>query len=253
MLVHQDKIISNLQTTGFSFLNESPFSKGLREEVLNYSRERLKNSNENSKAIICGECEVYLPEESSYSSVRNISRSFSLKLPRKTVVYRRHDSLDRGLFLDIINPDLQVLNLRQELFNSCIFNSLKVTSGVSESNVEFHIYYTKSCAKPRSWHIDGPSLKIFTYLTDVDIDHGPYAYQLRSQRFYDREYERQKNSKLNLKKLKATVSENNFKFEDVISPTGKEGTSFISNQAGIHRGLDQKNGMERVVLVCQFL
>ncbi len=251
--MNQEIVISNLQRTGFSLVDESPFSKNLRDLVLAYSREKIKFSDQNRKSIVFDENEVYLPEESSFSSVRNLSRLFKKKLPQKTVIYRRHDSEERGLFLDIINPDLQIGMIKNELLSSNIFKELKKTSGVCESDLEFHIYYTKSCVKPRSWHIDGPSLKIFTYLTEVKIEHGPYAYQLKSQRFYDRAYEGQKNNNINLKKLKSTVSQVNLNYQNVVAPKGKEGTTFISNQAGIHRGLDQQKNMERVVLVTQFL
>ena len=245
------EVIKNLQTDGFSMLEEIPFSEITRKKVLAYAHTKINDSNRHKKDIIFKRKEVFLAEESSYSSVRILSKLFNKTIPEKTVIYRRHDSQERGLFLDIIHPDLQISELRKELYSSTIFGTLKTTCGISESDVEFHIYYTNSCVKPRSWHIDGPSLKIFTYLTYVADIHGPYAYQLKSQRHYDRAYANRK--ALSLSKLKSDVSRDFFNSEDVISPKGKEGTSFISNQAGIHRGLDQKREMERVVLVTQFL
>ena len=44
--------------------------------------------------------------------------------------------------------------------------------------------------------------------------------------------------KLNLKSLKLRSQKNTYQRCDISH--GKKGTSFISNQAGIHRGLDQK-------------
>ena len=247
----ENTVIKDLQTTGFSMLNEIPFSKRTREKALAYTNIKVSQSNKNKSSIIINSNDIYLPEQASYSSVRNLSRLFGQKRPKKTVIYRRHDSEERGLFVDLINPDLAIKELRDELHDSSIFKSLEKSSGISKSDVEFHIYYTKSCIKPRSWHIDGPSLKIFTYLTDVTNDHGPYAYQLKSQRHYDRAFVLK--IAPNLNQLKAKVSRNYFNADDVISPEGGEGTSFISNQAGIHRGLDQNKNLERVVLVTQFL
>ena len=144
--------------------------------------------------------------------------------------------------------------LRKEIINSTIFKSLSRTYGVSETDIEFHIYYTKNCVKPRSWHIDGPSLKIFTYLTNVKDEHGPYAYQLNSQRFYDKAMiSSSEEGWINLKQLKSTVVAEDYSASSVVSVKGENGTSFISNQAGIHRGLDQMTSMDRVVLVTQFL
>ena len=249
--MHKNKVIKNLQTTGFSMLNEIPFSKNTRDKALAYTITKVSQSNKNHTSIIINRNDIYLPEKASYSSVRNLSKAFDQALPQKTVIYRRHDSQERGLFVDLINPDLAIRELRDELHDSLIFKLLEKSSGISSSDVEFHIYYTKSCIKPRSWHIDGPSLKIFTYLTDVTNDHGPYAYQLKSQRHYDRAFAQK--IAPNLNQLKAKVSSDYFNADYVISPEGKEGTSFISNQAGIHRGLDQKKNLERVVLVTQFL
>ncbi len=247
----KNKVIKNLQTTGFSMLNEIPFSKSTREKALAYTNTKVNQSNKNQNSIIINDNDIYLPEQASYSSVRNLSKLFGQKLPEKTVIYRRHDNEERGLFVDLINPDLAIKELRDELYESSIFKLLEKTSGILSSDVEFHIYYTKSCIKPRSWHIDGPSLKIFTYLTDVTKDHGPYAYQLKSQRHYDRAF----TLKIapNLNQLKAKVSQKHFNADHVISLEGVEGTSFISNQAGIHRGLDQNKNLERIVLVTQFL
>ena len=251
--MNSDQIIESLQVSGFSMVNKAPFAEETIQKVLTYAIEKVKHSNETSKSITINNNELYLPEESSYSSIRNLSKLFNQAMPKKTVIYRRHDSRERGLFLDIINPDLKIRELKEDLLNSSIFQSLQKTSGVSESDIEFHVYYTKDCLKPRSWHIDGPSLKIFTYLTDVTEDHGPYAYQLNSQRFYDRNYLSRNGSKMNLKSLKSEVTDKYYSSENIISVQGGKGTCFISNQAGIHRGLDQKKYMERIVLVTQFL
>ena len=251
--MHRNQLIKNLQVSGFSMIDKSPFLEATRQKALNYAIKKVKHSNKTSKSIGISDDELYLPEDCSYSSIRNLTRLYNQPLPQKTVIYRRHDSEERGLFLDIINPDIKIKELKEDLLNSSIFHSLEKTAGVSESDIEFHIYYTKDCLKPRSWHIDGPSLKIFTYLTDVSEKHGPYAYQLNSHRFYDKNYVLYNGSKLNLKSLKSEVTEKYYNSEDVISVMGKKGTSFISNQAGIHRGLDQKKYMERIVLVTQFL
>ena len=190
IMLDPKELVSELQKTGFSQIKDSPFSPHVRDLVLDYAFTKIRFSNENRKSLIFNGNDVYLPEEASYSGVRNLSIKFSVNLPKKTIIYRRHDSDERGLFLDIINPDIELDVIKKEIIDSNLYKELEKPLGICESDIEFHIYYTNSCLKPRSWHIDGPSYKIFTYLTDVNVEHGPYAYQLKSQRFYDREFEK---------------------------------------------------------------
>ena len=246
-------IQAKLEKNGFSYIDPPLFSKELRSRALTLAKDYARISNDNSNSMISKEKEIYMSSESSFSSVRNLSKLFKQKISDKTVIYRRHDSIERGLFIDIINPDIHLPSLKEELLQSTAYQEIKNASLIHGHDIEFHIYYTKSCLKPRSWHIDGPSLKIFTYLTDVEKKHGPYAYQLNSQSFYDYEYNNLGMKPSNLKDLKSNVTQKYLDLGKVISPIGSEGTSFISNQAGIHRGMDQQNGEERVVLVTQFI
>ena len=100
-------------------------------------------------------------------------------------------------------------------------------------------------------YLDGSSLKLFTYLSDVNLNHGPYAYQLGSHRHYCTSFTEQSQSYFRADD-KARVSNKFYNKSDVLICTGKYGTSFLSDQSGIHRGLPQALGSERYVLVAQF-
>lgn len=242
--------IPSLQNSGYADIKESIYSGTTYSIALDWATKIINLSNQEPGAIVSNENEIFYPTEVNYSGVRNTSRALGFPMPDKTVVYRRLDSKEHGLFIDIINPDLQIRCLKEDLCSSETFMSLVKTYQLDTSSIEFHIYYTKDCIKPRTWHIDGPTIKIFTYLTDVDKAHGPYAYQLSSHRFYEKAIAKG-GVNLNLKDLKNHVSTSNFNPLKVVVPKGIKGTTFISNQAGIHRGLSQSIGSERYVLVAQ--
>lgn len=246
-------IKTKLETSGFSFIDIPLFSQTLRKKALMLAKDYVYISNDNSNSMLSREKEFYMSSNSSFSSVRNLSRAFKQTTRDKTIIYRRHDSPEQGLFIDIINPDIRLPELKEELLDSSQYNEIKDENMICNHDIEFHIYFTQNCIRPRSWHIDGPSLKIFTYLTEVGFQHGPYAYQLNSHRFYEKECKINGLKTHNLKDLKSDITKKYLNLDDVISPVGSEGTSFLSNQAGIHRGMNQQYGEERVVLVAQFI
>lgn len=245
-----ENFLSSLQERGFAGINQEIFSNETQEYALAWAQKKIVMTNQYSQSIVSNDKEIFFPAEMNYSGIRIISRSLGMPMPKKTIIYRRMDSPINGLFVDIINPDAQLKCLQRDLHSSEFFKLLAKVYQYRQSSIEFHIYYTKSCANPRTWHIDGPTLKIFTYLTDVKNEHGPYAYQLNSHRHYDREIANTKESQP-LKSLKSNVSKKYFEPKNIINTLGPKGTSFISNQSGIHRGLSQSIGLERYVLVVQ--
>ena len=240
--------ISSLHNRGFSFI-ESFFSRDFRHKVLDFAKSRVAKSDLNSSALLIDSTEIYLPEECSYSAIRNISRNLNQRMTDRTVIFRRMDSSD-GVFIDIINPDFNLPALRTQFLRTPIYREICNDVSISAKDIEFHIYYTRSCIKPRSWHIDSQSVKIFTYLTDVDKRHGPYAYQLHSHQFHRFEFKRL-TKPTEVKDFKSQVVCRYFDPKQVVIPIGSEGTSFISNQVGIHRGMNQEENKERFVLVVQ--
>ena len=243
--------ISNLKECGFSFIKPF-FSTAVRRDVLDFAKRRVIISDSNSAALVIEKQEIYLPEECNFSSVRNLSKHLNKRVASKTVIYRRVDC-DDGLFIDLINPDFQISDLRKEFIESSVYSALLKEELIPDNEIEFHVYYTRSCLNPRSWHIDGQSLKIFTYLTDVDEEHGPYAYQLQSQNYYEQacQYNQSRKFPVGLKEIKSMTVDQYLNTEKVVTPTGNQGITFMSNQSGIHRGMRQEKNKERFVLVAQ--
>ena len=71
-------------------VDEVPFAGATIQKALTYAIKKVRHSNDTSKSITVNDDELYLPEESSYSSIRNLSRMFNQAMPKKTVIYRRH-------------------------------------------------------------------------------------------------------------------------------------------------------------------
>ena len=165
--------------------------------------------------------------------------------------YKAPDDKLQGTFVDLLGLGKYEDILSAELKSSELYFHLSNIYNVHLSDLEFHVYSTKSCVKPRGWHLDGPSLKLFTYLTDVTIDDGPYSYQLGSHRHYKKSYIDTKYI-LSSQEHKNEVCERFYNQKDTYICEGSFGTSFISDQSGIHRGMPQSKGRTRHVLVVQF-
>lgn len=171
----------------------------------------------------------------------------------KTIVNIRQGQ-DEGM-VDVFNvnkskyyQDLEIVELinnKKEL--SQLISGLQ--KGLSVSNI--NIYHNKNILKTRGFHLDDYSntLKAFIYLTDVDdLDHGPYCYV--SETHNDNLF-RKANSFISQKAPKNT--ETPFvPFQNIIPILGKKGTLVISDQTGFHRGIPQKQGFERNVLVVRY-
>ncbi len=95
---------------------------------------------------------------------------------------------------------------------------------------------------PQMFHRDYESMnfiKVFTYLTDVDIDNGPHEIVIGSHKI-DKLYKRERFSDEN-------VSKN---FDSKLKKTilGKKGKTFLADTFALHRGLQPKKN-SRLVLV----
>ena len=247
--------LKNLQSTGFAEINETIYKTSTLNELREWVFEKVEHSEQaNDDFMFQHDC-IYLPVQANFSSLRiNIDNTNLSLSPYSCIVNKRiHNDQGIGdLFIDLIGLGSFNKTLRMELTESNLFKQLSYIYNIKLSDVEFHVYATKNCTQPRGWHLDGSSLKLFTYLSDVNVNHGPYAYQLGSHRYYCMSFTEQSQRDEIRADHKARVSNKFYNKRDVLICTGKYGTSFLSDQSGIHRGLPQALGSQRYVLVAQF-
>ncbi|MFD1702218.1 hypothetical protein ACFSCV_04300 [Methylopila henanensis] len=165
----------------------------------------------------------------------------------KTLISQR-TGLDRGL-VDIFNIDFMMPDVGKALSDAVrsplVFDVLKG----SFETVEFenlNIYYNNGVTDTRGFHVDAytPKAKIFLYLTDVEIEDGPYCVALGSH----------KNLPL-LKHNRRAHGMAPFKETDVIYTPSEGATAFrglkgdviISCQHASHRGYPQQAGHVRMM------
>jgi len=175
-----------------------------------------------------------------------------LRTLKKTVINKRYSSRDGddGL-IDIWNikysltdkSNIIINNLNNNIKN-IIENSFKVKYKFINNN----IYLNNSVVKTRGIHADSdkyPSrVKYFLYLTDInDIYDGPFSYIKFSHKKIGLNYHR----KYNIYKPLTQDDNDNY---IIFSP--KESDILIACVSGAHRGMPQKKGRKRIVLVGTF-
>ncbi len=110
------------------------------------------------------------------------------------------------------------------------------------------IYINHGVIKTRGAHSDGTvlQLKKFVYCTDVSIEDGPYSYQVQSHNISIK-----KIISFLIYKLFTKTDPNTYLFRDKCTPfIGDAGTTLISDQRGLHKGIPQTDSKRfRVVLV----
>jgi len=159
---------------------------------------------------------------------------------------------DEGM-IEIFNVDKLSINILDtcNFINSDIILNLINNMGSNLKITNHNLYINESVNKTRYLHVDSliPEFKVFTYLTDVtDRSYGPYSYVPFSH----------KNSLINMFNMfinwffmrtyivtTSTLCDNN----RAIEIYGNIGDIIISDQRGIHGGVPQKVGRNRIVLV----
>ena len=148
-------------------------------------------------------------------------------------------------FLDIWNPE--------KIFPSLALPSKALANFINKEfkkrvrRLMFNLYVSNGVADTRIFHRDkkfssNEMFKFFLYLDDVSLEHGPYAYILTSH----------KNCVCMTDSNKNCVCKSEVFTNETIEYNtyiGSAGDLIISNQAGLHRGLPQKKGYKRYVLV----
>lgn len=247
------KTLSELQSQGISMLEAKIFQESTISQLYNWSKNIISISAKFSDNFAFQDNCVYMPEMCSFSLIRRVGKLKGWhRFPSSgydSIISRRKESDAGGLFIDIIGLNSFREILIHELQKSDLFRGLQHIYGISSNDVELHVYYTSNYTQPRGWHLDGPTLKLFTYLTDVDKRHGPYAYQINSHKYYCDSLDT--NRSINVTEIKDDICRENLNIDDMRICKGKAGTSFISDQTGIHRGFPQVKGYERYMFVTQ--
>jgi len=94
------------------------------------------------------------------------------------------------------------------------------------------------------WHKDRDGIKlvkIFIYLTDVNIDCGAHFFILGSHKKKPLRFVPQF-------RYKDRAIKNNFNIENIIEIVGKAGTCFVEDTSGFHRASRPKNGNNRSII-----
>lgn len=181
----------------------------------------------------------------------------STQLPNGTNFnYRNQDNpekSDHGM-LDIAYVQNSIPDIAQ-IDQSDLIQVLKNISGQEIIPLKVNAYLNRGIKNTRMYHVDNTQpviYKAFIYLSDVpNTDFGPYSFVKKSHRFSFLIY---LNLLLNMfsSKLNSTDMPRYNKGQ-VMHAIGKKGDLIMSNQNGIHRGIPQKEGNKRVVLVLSFM
>ena len=152
--------------------------------------------------------------------------------------------------IDIFNVDRLLGKsgyiIRKIFFKDWLINLLhKFNKPINPKNL--NLYINHSITKTRGFHIDSNyrSIKGFVYLSDVNsLEDGPYCYVRGTH--IDTLFKKVNNSVIGLKEAPFV---NPLKIVPVL---GKKGTLILSDQSGIHRGIPQKQGSVRELLVMRY-
>lgn len=169
----------------------------------------------------------------------------------KTVVTVRRER-DSGMLdafdVDRMFPDLwnDFAPIREEW----VEEAASLASGRSFTPRNLNLYFSKSVRRTRRFHVDswgGHQLKAFVYLTDVlEEQDGPHAYIVGSHKHRMRGWT---NRMLNVALRRPRTDCAFYAKDNVRQILGPRGTLLLSFQNGVHRGLPQNGGRERIVLV----
>jgi len=171
---------------------------------------------------------------------------------KPVILIRGEDEFDLG-FVEIFQADKLISNIPVDKISKFI-KDLMGKMNINNINLKYSIYSNMngSVKKVRGYHRDIPLAgskflkKFFIYLTDVpDISYGPYSFIEGSHK--PSECIRFANH------LVGNYDDPN-EYDCALSPKiflGKAGTMVITTQDGLHRGLQQDIGKDRMVLVCK--
>ena len=166
--------------------------------------------------------------------------------PKSVVVIRQGN--DQGM-IDVFNVNRLLGKLGDEVYKVFLKDwlvDLLKNSNEPVNPKNLNLYINHSVTSTRGFHVDSNyrSIKGFIYLTDVNtIEEGPYCYVRGTH--IDTPFSKV-NKSLGGKEAPFT------NILDIIPVLGKKGTLILSDQSGIHRGIPQRIGSIREVLVMRY-
>jgi hypothetical protein len=157
--------------------------------------------------------------------------------------------------LDIFNMDLAIPGLKDLKEDEFIQDVISKAAEESYTAGNLNIYVNRSVTDTRDYHADtyAGKYKSFVYLTDVpNVSYGPFSYVKESH--WDASPEtsglRIRLRKFINEKIRSVPSTNAvfYKPWKVKTCTASKGALIIANQAGLHRGMPQEDGKERMLV-----
>jgi len=171
---------------------------------------------------------------------------------REPLVKRRTGERDDGM-LDLFNMELRVPELGEFKDDAFVANIVNRATDGPYSADNVNVYVNRSVTNTRDFHADTYSgkFKSFVYLTDVpDESYGPFAYIEGSHE--SSVIERTATKVTNRLRDDPATNALFYDESDVRVCTAPRGTLIVSNQAGYHRGLPQREGRERILATTSY-
>ncbi len=197
-----------------------------------------------------------LLKTAEYEDIIIANHTEKREVPGKLTDYHKPVIVTRGLngfdrnMTEIFNVH-KVVNIPTNRIDDFVQNTIK-SMGYSSATTEYSAYINKGVKDIRGFHRDvnvvGNKVlyKLFVYLTDVpDYTYGPHSYIPGTHNI--------ETCKTYANQLIGNYTDPNEYDFDLMPKvfTGSRGTMIMTTQAGMHRGLPQKNDKERIILVCK--
>lgn len=164
------------------------------------------------------------------------------------VIDRRGGERDVGMF-DIFNMQMAIPELADVKEDPRIEGIINGAADVEYRSENLNIYINRSVTNTRAYHADTYTgkYKAFVYLTDVpDENHGPFSYVRQSQA--PGRLKRKVTALVNRLRGLPRTNAIFYKRSNILTCTAPRGTLIIANQAGLHRGMPQEQGKERMLI-----
>lgn len=241
-----NSIINLLSSEGCTFIKNYIHDTNLLNEIFTIVKKTV-NSIDPNKYNKLTEFDNY------YLSPNNIKEK-SKRMKKRNKSTFNYRGFDKGRYYDINFLDIA----KAELFIDKIKNldimlicqiCKKLNKNFRKKDLQYNIYYTNSNKNIRTWHYDDKTIKFFIYLSNVEIENGPYSYIKNSIKY---PIETDKNFEIQDDDINKVILKNKDKSYQKIIFVGNKGDLIISNQNGIHRGQPQKDNFERMVLVIKY-
>ena len=168
------------------------------------------------------------------------------------VLKERSGEWDDGM-LELFNTHLAVPEVERIEEDAFVNDIIDAAAGEPYSPDTLNTYVNRSITETRGYHADtyGGKFKSFVYLSDVpDESFGPFSYVPGSHE--PGRIRRKLTTLVNRVRDRPATDAVFADTEDAITCTAPKGTLVIANQAGLHRGMPQEPGRERVLVTTSY-